>query len=172
MFVKKENEIEIWEDSLEKGIGKKMLINGAIITIFFAIIEIFAVKDIDIHELMLEMDTFIVALFSAFAWVAPGIALMVGGLIRIKWENEDDFLICKVNKDFIEIVQKKDNKKIKLGHIKQIKSYIGGDAVLKFFYEENDKKLKYSLRVSAANRGLIEKALKEYKNDISIIKKQ
>lgn len=155
MLIRKENEIEIWTDEIIKGEGKKTIIVGIFSAIIFPIIFLLAGFDFQTKETYIFL-----AMLSL-----PGILILICGKIFLNREKEDKYLIAKINEDFIEITCKKENKNIKLDDIDKIKAY---NIQLNIFYSIEGKKQKYSFKISPANRGLIELALKEYKKDIII----
>lgn len=156
MLVRKENEIEIWTDGSIKGEGKKLIIIGIFAIIIFPVIFLLSGMNFQIKETYIFLGML----------STPGIVILIYGYIFLKREKEEKSLVAKVNKDFIEIIRKKGNIKIELDKIDRVKSYT---TQLNIFYKE-EKTKKYLVTVSAANRGLIELALKEYKNDIIIEK--
>lgn len=157
MLVRKENEIEIWTDELQKGEGKKTIIVGIFAIIIFPVIFLLTGMNFQIKETYIFLTMLSI----------PGVVILVCGYVFLKREKEEKSLVAKVNKDFIEIIRKKGNIKIELDKIVKIKSYT---TQLNIFYDVEGNKQKYLCTVSAANRGLIELALKEYKKNILIEK--
>jgi len=157
MLIRKENEIEIWTDGLQKGEGRKTILIGIFAIVIFPVIFLLSGMNFQIKETYIFLGMLSI----------PGIVILICGHIFLKRENKEKSLVAKVNKDFIEIISKKGKIKIELDKIVKIKSYT---TQLNIFYNVEDKKQKYLCTVSAANRGLIELALKEYKKNILIEK--
>jgi len=155
MLVRKEKEIEIWTDEATKGEGKKIIIIGIFAIIIFPIIFLLSGMNFQIKE------TYI---FLAMLSI-PGVIILICGNIFLKRETKEKSLVAKINSDFVEFMCKKENKRIALDKIDKIKSYT---TQLNILYNIEGEKKKYLCTVSAANRGLIELALKEYKKDILI----
>jgi len=142
---------------LQKGEGRKTILIGIFAIVIFPVIFLLSGMNFQIKETYIFLGMLSI----------PGIVILICGLIFIKREKKEKSLVAKVNKDFIEIISKKGNIKIELNKIDRVKSYT---TQLNIFYDVEGKKQKHLCTVSAANRGLIELALKEYKKDIIIDK--
>lgn len=155
MLVRKENEIEIWTDTIEKGTGKKCIIISLVAMIIFTILIFFMGWDFSIKETYYAL----VMLFF------PCFIILICGFIFIKRENNKN-LIAKVNSDFVELYRKKDTKQININQIAKINkvsSSLGNFIVI--FY---DDECKYSFEISPANKNLLVMAIKEYNSNIAI----
>ena len=159
MIIRKDEEIEIWSDEVRKGEAKKCFI-GAIISL---IILTFCVFTMNLDFSIIETYYF-VAIFIGF----PCSLMILAGILFLFKEKQNPTLLSKMNKEYIEIYGKKDIK-IEMNKIKKINnltSNLGNFIVI--FFEENDSTKKFSFEVSAANRGLFEKGIKEYNKNIVI----
>lgn len=157
MLVRKENEIEIWNDAMEKGTGKRTIILGIGAIIFFPIIMMLAGIDFSIKE------TYYLLGILSF----PGIGIIVSGLIFMKRENKH--LIARVNSNFVELYSKKGTKQIntmQISKINKISSSLGSYLVL--FYNDNGNESKYSFEISSANKNLLVIAIREYNDKVKI----
>ena len=156
MLIRKENEVEIWTDPIEKGKGKKYILAGFASVILFFALAIMAQFNFNVIE------TYI------FCFL-PGSLFFITAAIYRSAEKKPAVMEAKVNQDFIEIYTKKESKKIWLNSITKINKVISslGSFIVVFYYE-NDKETKYSIEVSSANRNLFIIAIKEYKRDIPI----
>lgn len=158
MLLRKENEIEIWTDTIEKGTGKKYIIIGFITMIIFMILAFFMQMDFT------KIETYI---FIATIYFFPSYLILISGIIFIIRERKPARIITRVNKDFIQIYTKKENKKImlnKITKVKKVSSSLGNFIVI--FYNDNEKECKYSFEISTANKNLVVIAIKEYKSNI------
>lgn len=156
MLKRNEDEIEIYTDVIEKGNGKKCIIIG-IITILIFIILAFAMK--------MEFANLVTYIFYFF----PSYLFFIAGIIYLKRERKTSRIVARINKNFIEIYDKKGNKKIMLEEItklNKISSNLGTFIVI--FYKDKGKEYKYSFAISYANKNLLAMAIQEYKKDIII----
>ncbi len=162
MLIRKENEIEIWTDTVEKGTAKKCFISAIIVAFFLLFLQFFLGLDYTIKETYY---------FIMFFVGAPSLLFIMAGLINLTTENEKSQIILRINAEYIEIFRKKKNKDKKilmknLNKINKITSNYGSFIV--FFYIENNKECKYDLPISTANKNLIENAIKEYNNNVVV----
>lgn len=160
MLNRKENEIEIWTDTVEKGNGKKYIIIGLITMLIFIILAILMEMDFSIIETYIFMVTI---------YFFPSYLFFISGIIYIYEEQKAERIVARVNKDFIEIYARKNIKKIMLCQITKltkISSTLGTFIVI--FYKDKEKEYKYSLKISSANKNLLVMAIQEYRKDIVI----
>lgn len=160
MLSRKENEIEIWTDTVKKGKGKKCIIIGLITMLIFIILAIPMKMDFTI----IETYIFIIAIY-----FIPSYLFFISGIIYIKREKKPERIIARVNKDFIEIYTKKEKRKIMLNQItklNKISSTLGTFIVI--LYNDKEKENKYSFEISSANKNLLVMAIQEYRKDIAI----
>ena len=158
MLVRKENEIEIWNDTMKKGTGKRTIIVGIGAIIFFPIIMMLAGTDFSIIE------TYYILGFLSL----PGIAIIVSGLIFMKREN-NEYLIARVNSNFVELYAKRSTKQINISQItkiNKISSSLGSFLVL--FYNNNGNEFKFSFEINSANKNLLVIAIKEYNKNVVV----
>ena len=159
MLVRKENEIEIWNDKPEKGTGKKYILLAIAGMLIVTSIAVLAPFDFSVAE----------AYYVLAFLCSPCIFLIILGCIFMKKEKTD-YMIAKINKENIEICKK--NVKIPTQDIIRINktiTTIGSSLVI--FYKSNEKERKYSLDVSPANKNLVANAIKEYNNNVEINEK-
>lgn len=161
MLVRKDNEIEIWTDVMQKGTAKKCFIVSGLATIFF----LFYAFQLGLDYSMKETQIFICFLLS------PCFFVLICGFISLKAEN-NKHLVLKINSEFIEINRKKDIIKISLKQISKLTTMTSlyGSFIVIFYRDDNIEK-KYSFPISASNRGLVKIAIKEYLKDIIIDEK-
>lgn len=158
MLVRKENEIEIWTDTMKKGTGKATIAIGIGAIIILTVLMIIIGCDFSVVE-----TYYILGLL-----FLPCVIILICGFIFIKKENNKN-LIARVNSEYVELFNKKDNKQIKIQQITKINkvsSSLGSFIVL--FYSDNKKEQKYSFGISTANKNLLAIAIKEYNNDVVV----
>ena len=158
MLVRKENEIELWTDTMKKGTGKETIAIGIGAIIILTVLMIIIGCDFSVVE-----TYYILGLL-----FLPCVIILICGFIFIKKENNKN-LIARVNSEYVELFNKKDNKQIKIQQITKINkvsSSLGSFIVL--FYSDNKKEQKYSFGISAANKNLLAIAIKEYNNDVVV----
>lgn len=160
MLLRNENEIEIRVDTIKKGTGRNCIILGLAIMILLTILGISMNPDFSIIETYF---------FIAMLALLPSSFFFIAGIIFIIKEKNPNRIVAKVNKDFVEIYAKKENKKINLKtitKINKVSSSLGTFLVI--FYTDNKKEQKYSFAISPANKNLLVMAIQEFNNNIII----
>ena len=160
MLKRKENEIEICTDILEKGNGKKCIIIGLITILIFIVLAILMKMNFS------RIETYI---FVVTIYFFPSYIFFISGIIYMYKEQKKERIVARVNKDFIEIYARKKIKKIRLNQItklNQISSSLGTFIVI--FYKDEGKEYKYSFEISRANKNLLVMAIQGYKRDVII----
>ncbi len=158
MLIRKENEIELWTDTMKKGTGKETIAIGIGAIIILTVLMIIIGCDFSVVETYYILGVLFL----------PCVIILICGFIFIKKENNKN-LIARVNSEYVELFNKKDNKQIKIQQITKINkvsSSLGSFIVL--FYSDNKKEQKYSFGISAANKNLLAIAIKEYNNDVVV----
>ena len=158
MLIRKENEIELWTDTMKKGTGKETIAIGIGAIIILTVLMIIIGCDYSVVETYYILGVLFL----------PCVIILICGFIFIKKENNKN-LIARVNSEYVELFNKKDNKQIKIQQITKINkvsSSLGSFIVL--FYSDNKKEQKYSFGISAANKNLLAIAIKEYNNDVVV----
>ena len=158
MLVRKENEIELWTDTMRKGTGKEAIAIGIGAIIILTVLMIIIGCDFSVVETYYILGVLFL----------PCVMILICGFIFIKKENNQN-LIARVNSEYVELFNKKDNKQIKIQQITKINkvsSSLGSFIVI--FYSDNKKEQKYSFGISAANKNLFAIAIKEYNNDVVV----
>ena len=160
MLVRKDNEIEIWTDTIEKGTAKKCFICAIIVIVFLLFLQLSLGLDYRIKETYN---------FIMFFVGVPSSLFIIAGLINLIKENKKSQLLLRINAEYIEILRKNKYKKILMGNLNRINKVSSNyGSVIVFFYIENNKECKYNLPISVVNKNLIEIAIKEYKKDLLI----
>ena len=147
MLIRKDNEIEIWTDTVPKGTGKECLIIallGAIFFLFFLLIMNVDFSIIETYYLLIML-------------LSPCILIFICGCIFITKENNKK-LIAKNNEKQINIEQ--------IMKINKVSSSLGSFIII--FYKNENKEEKYSFEVSCANKNLLAIAIHEYNNKIIV----
>lgn len=98
MLKRNEDEIEIYTDVIEKGNGKKCIIIGIITILIFIILALAMKMEIT------NLGTYIFYFF-------PSYLFFIAGIIYLKRERKTSRIVARINKNFIEIYNKKGNKK-------------------------------------------------------------
>lgn len=158
MLVRKENENEIWTDTIKKGTGKKSIITDLIGMVIFTMLMVMMKCDFS------NIETYYVLGFLFL----PCFIILICGFIFIKKEN-NKYLVAKVNNSHVILYKRKDKKQINIQQIikiKMVSSSIGSFVII--FYNDNEKECKYSFEVSASNKNLLAIAIKEYNNNVEI----
>lgn len=159
MLIRKENEIEIWTDTIEKGKGKKAVILGIVTIIFWVIVVASFPAGFSIKE-----SYYILGLFSF-----PSFIIIISGLIIIKREKEGSNIIAKVNNDYVILYEQKNEKQINIKQItkiNKISSSLG--SFLTLFYNENGQEKKYLFNISPANKNILVIAIKEFNKNVEV----
>lgn len=158
MLIRKDNEIEIWTDTVPKGTGKECLIIallGAIFFLFFLLIMNVDFSIIETYYLLIML-------------LSPCILIFICGCIFITKENNKK-LIAKVNDKYVILYKKNNEKQINIEQItkiNKISSSLGSFIII--FYKNENKEEKYSFEVSCANKNLLAIAIHEYNNKIIV----
>ncbi len=158
MLIRKDNEIEIWTDTVPKGTGKKCLIIALVGAIFF----LFVFFKMNVNFSIIETYYFLIML------LFPCILSFICGCIFITNENNKK-LIAKVNDKYVILYKKNNEKQINIEQITKINkvsSSLGSFIII--FYKNENKEEKYSFEVSYANKNLLAIAIHEYNNKIIV----
>ena len=145
MLIRKDNEIEIWTDTVPKGTGKECLIIallGAIFFLFFLLIMNVDFSIIETYYLLIML-------------LSPCILIFICGCI------------AKVNDKYVILYKKNNERQINIEQITKINkvsSSLGSFIII--FYKNENKEEKYSFEVSCANKNLLAIAIHEYNNKI------
>ena len=156
MLIRKDNEIEIWTDTVPKGTGKECLIIallGAIFFLFFLLIMNVDFSIIETYYLLIML-------------LSPCILIFICGCIFITKENNKK-LIAKVNDKYVILYKKNNERQINIEQITKINKVSLGSFII-IFYKNENKEEKYSFEVSCANKNLLAIAIHEYNNKIIV----
>lgn len=161
MLVRNENEIQIKTDDVKKGIGIKCIIIGIIIAILLILLTI---------PMKLDFSTIQTYLFILTIYFLPSYLFIIAGIIFIKKEKEPSKMIARVNKNLLEIYDKKGTKRINLYKITKINKLSSpfGAFIIIFYNDDSGIECKYSFPVGPANQNLLIMAIKEYNNKIIV----
>lgn len=161
MLVRNENKIQIKTDDVKKGIGIKCVIIGIIIAIIFVLLAIPMKMDFSIIQTYLFIFTI---------YFLPSYLFIIAGIILMRKEKEPSKIVARVNKNLLEIYNKKGNKRInlyKITKINKLSSPLGAFVVI-FYNDDNGIECKYSFSIGPANQNLLIMAIKEYNNNIIV----
>lgn len=157
MLIRKDNEIEIWTDTVPKGTGKECLIIallGAIFFLFFLLIMNVDLSIIETYYLLIML-------------LSPCILIFICGCIFITKENNKK-IIAKVNDKYVILYKKNNEKQINIEQITKINKVSSLGSFIIIFYKNENKEEKYSFEVSYANKNLLAIAIHEYNNKIIV----
>ena len=161
MLVRNENEIQIKTDAIKKGIGIKCIIIGIVIAIIFVLLAIPMKMDFSIIQTYLFILTI---------YFLPSYLFIIAGIILIRKEKAPSKIVARVNKNLLEIYNKKRNKRInlyKITKVNKLSSPLGAFIVI-FYNDDNGIECKYSFLIGPTNQNLLIMAIKEYNNNIIV----
>ena len=157
MIVKKENEVEIWNNEAEKGESKKILLKTIVLFILFCI----AMYTAKAQDLLMGFENAVMVVGIMCFILMTFICLVIK-------EDEDKKTIIKINKEYLEIINKK-NKKIEMNKIQKINNIVGrAGSFLVILYEEDNKIKKFPIRLSSENKSEFEKAIIKFDRENKI----